>query len=101
MEGGAPIGKAYGMMTSPIGRRAAAGFAGQCAMRTAGAEEPRPVRQSFNLAEHPKVTNATFEHGVLTVQLKREVPEGRCHGNGFYLSRTAMRGCAPHAISTA
>src|SRR5215213_3897672 len=26
---------------------------------------------------------------------------GRCHGNGFYLSRAAMRGCAPHAISTA
>jgi molecular chaperone IbpA len=35
----------------------------------------RPFRQSFNLAEHLKVTNATFEHGLLTVQLKREVPE--------------------------
>ena len=35
----------------------------------------RPFRQSFNLAEHLKVTNATFEHGVLTIQLKREVPE--------------------------
>ena len=35
----------------------------------------RPFRQTFNLAEHVKVTNATFEHGLLTVQLKREVPE--------------------------
>ena len=35
----------------------------------------RPFRQSFNLAEHLKVTNATFEHGLLTIHLKREVPE--------------------------
>ena len=35
----------------------------------------RPFRQSFNLAEHLKVTDAAFEHGLLTVQLKREVPE--------------------------
>ena len=41
----------------------------------AGVAQPRPFRQSFNLAEHLKVTNATFEHGLLTVQLKREVPE--------------------------
>ena len=35
----------------------------------------RPFRQSFNLAEHLKVTNATFEHGLLTIGLKREIPE--------------------------
>ncbi len=35
----------------------------------------RPFRQSFNLAEHLKVIGATFEHGLLTVELKREVPE--------------------------
>jgi molecular chaperone IbpA len=35
----------------------------------------RPFRQTFNLAEHVKVTNATFEHGLLIVELKREVPE--------------------------
>ena len=35
----------------------------------------RPFRQSFNLAEHLKVTNATFEHGLLRIELKREVPE--------------------------
>jgi molecular chaperone IbpA len=35
----------------------------------------RPFRQSFNLAEHLKVTSATFEHGLLTIHLKREVPE--------------------------
>ena len=39
------------------------------------ASRPGPFRQSFNLAEHLKVTNATFEHGLLTVELKREVPE--------------------------
>jgi hypothetical protein len=27
------------------------------------------------LVEHVKVTNATFEHGLLIVELKREVPE--------------------------
>jgi molecular chaperone IbpA len=35
----------------------------------------RPFRQSFNLAEHLKVVGASFEHGLLTVELKREVPE--------------------------
>ena len=35
----------------------------------------RPFRQSFSLAEHLKVTNATFEHGMLRIELKREVPE--------------------------
>jgi molecular chaperone IbpA len=35
----------------------------------------RPFRQTFNLAEHVKVTDAKFEHGLLRVELKREVPE--------------------------
>ena len=35
----------------------------------------RPFRQSFNLAQHVKVTDAKFEHGLLTIDLKREVPE--------------------------
>ena len=35
----------------------------------------RPFRQSFNLAEHVKVTGANFEHGLLVIELKREVPE--------------------------
>ena len=35
----------------------------------------RSFRQSFSLAEHLKVTGARFEHGLLTVELKREVPE--------------------------
>jgi molecular chaperone IbpA len=35
----------------------------------------RPFRQSFNLAEHLKVVGAKFENGLLTVELKREVPE--------------------------
>src|SRR4051794_9677847 len=35
----------------------------------------RPFRQTFNLADHVKVTDARFENGLLTVELKREVPE--------------------------
>ena len=35
----------------------------------------RPFRQSFSLADHVKVTGARFEHGLLIVDLKREVPE--------------------------
>jgi len=29
----------------------------------------------FNLAEHVKVVGAKFENGVLSIELKREVPE--------------------------
>jgi molecular chaperone IbpA len=35
----------------------------------------RTFRQKFNLAEHVKVTGAALENGLLTVSLKREVPE--------------------------
>jgi molecular chaperone IbpA len=35
----------------------------------------RPFRQIFSLAEHVKVIEATQENGVLTIALKREVPE--------------------------
>ena len=35
----------------------------------------RPFRQTFNLADHVKVTDAKFEHGLLRIELKREVPE--------------------------
>ncbi len=35
----------------------------------------RSFRQSFNIAEHVKVTEAKLEHGLLTIDLKREVPE--------------------------
>jgi molecular chaperone IbpA len=35
----------------------------------------RPFRQTFNLAQHVKVTDARFEHGLLVVELRREVPE--------------------------
>lgn len=35
----------------------------------------RTFRQSVNLAEHVKVTGASLENGLLTVELKREVPE--------------------------
>lgn len=35
----------------------------------------RTFRQSFNLAQHVSVTGASLENGLLTVELKREVPE--------------------------
>ncbi|MGX5773764.1 Hsp20 family protein [Methylorubrum zatmanii] len=35
----------------------------------------RAFRQTFNLADHVKVTGAALENGLLTVNLKREVPE--------------------------
>jgi molecular chaperone IbpA len=35
----------------------------------------RTFRQTFNLAEHVRVTGAAMENGLLTVSLKREVPE--------------------------
>jgi len=35
----------------------------------------RAFRQSFNLADHVKVVSAGLDHGLLTIELKREVPE--------------------------
>ncbi|WP_262029646.1 Hsp20 family protein [Microvirga sp. Mcv34] len=35
----------------------------------------RAFKQTFNLADHVKVTGASLENGLLTVDLKREVPE--------------------------
>jgi molecular chaperone IbpA len=36
---------------------------------------PSSFRQSFNLADHVKVVAANVEHGLLTIDLVREVPE--------------------------
>ncbi len=35
----------------------------------------RAFKQTFNLADHVKVTSASLENGLLSVELKREVPE--------------------------
>ncbi|MER2265808.1 Hsp20 family protein [Methylobacterium oxalidis] len=35
----------------------------------------RSFRQTFNLADHVKVTGAELDNGLLTIELKREVPE--------------------------
>jgi molecular chaperone IbpA len=35
----------------------------------------RAFKQSFNLADHVKVTSATLENGLLTIELLREVPD--------------------------
>jgi molecular chaperone IbpA len=35
----------------------------------------RAFRQTFNLADHVKVTSAALENGLLTIDLVREVPE--------------------------
>jgi molecular chaperone IbpA len=36
---------------------------------------PNTFKQSFNLADHVKVVEATLENGVLTIGLQREIPE--------------------------
>jgi molecular chaperone IbpA len=35
----------------------------------------RAFKQTFNLADHVKVTGAELDHGLLTIDLQREVPE--------------------------
>ena len=35
----------------------------------------RAFKQTFNLADHVKVTGANLENGLLVIELKREVPE--------------------------
>src|SRR3954468_23350257 len=35
----------------------------------------RAFKQTFNLADHVKVSGATLEHGLLTIALVREVPK--------------------------
>ena len=35
----------------------------------------RAFKQTFNLADHVKVTGASLENGLLTIELKRDVPE--------------------------
>jgi molecular chaperone IbpA len=35
----------------------------------------RAFKQNFNLADHVKVTSATLENGLLTIELLREVPD--------------------------
>ena len=35
----------------------------------------RSFKQTFNLADHVKVTGANLDNGLLTIELKREVPE--------------------------
>jgi molecular chaperone IbpA len=36
---------------------------------------PHNFKQSFSLADHMKVVDATLENGVLTISLRREIPE--------------------------
>jgi molecular chaperone IbpA len=35
----------------------------------------RAFKQTFNLADHVKVTGADLDNGLLTIDLQREVPE--------------------------
>jgi molecular chaperone IbpA len=35
----------------------------------------RPFRRVFNLADHVQVKSASFDNGLLTIQLVREIPE--------------------------
>jgi molecular chaperone IbpA len=35
----------------------------------------RPFKRQFNLADHVQVTNAAFDHGLLRIDLVREIPD--------------------------
>ena len=35
----------------------------------------RPFKRQFNLADHVQVTNASFDNGLLRIELMREIPE--------------------------
>jgi molecular chaperone IbpA len=35
----------------------------------------RPFKRQFNLADHVQVTNASFDNGLLRIELVREIPE--------------------------
>ena len=35
----------------------------------------RSFKQTFNLADHVRVTKANLEHGLLSVELERAIPE--------------------------
>lgn len=35
----------------------------------------RSFKQTFNLADHVRVTKANLEHGLLSIELEREIPE--------------------------
>ena len=48
---------------------------GQASQETLHEGIPSSFRQTFNLADHVKVVGANVEHGLLTIDLAREVPE--------------------------
>ena len=55
----------------------------------------RSFKQTFNLADHVKVSGARLEHGLLTIELVREVPEAMKPRR----IAIATRNRAPRAIS--
>ncbi len=55
-----------------VGQKASTGENGQYLHRGIAT---RSFKQSFNLADHVKVTGASLENGLLTIELRREVPE--------------------------
>ena len=52
----------------------------------------RPFRRVFNLADHMRVKAAAFEHGLLMIELVREIPEA------MKPRRIAINGSAPAPI---
>jgi molecular chaperone IbpA len=52
----------------------------------------RPFKRQFNLADYVQVKNATFENGLLRVELAREVPEA------MKPRRIAINGATPSNV---
>ena len=52
----------------------------------------RPFKRQFSLADHVQVKSASFEHGLLRIELFREVPEA------MKPRRIAINGMAPNNV---
>jgi molecular chaperone IbpA len=51
----------------------------------------RAFKQTFNFAEHVKVLNANLENGVLTIALKREIPEALSRAGSKHRTTARLR----------
>ncbi len=67
----------------------------------------RAFKQTFNLADHVKVTGASLENGLLSIELQREVPEalkprrieiGSSVGQGSITQKSAGQDNQPQTI---
>jgi molecular chaperone IbpA len=56
----------------------------------------RAFKQTFNLADHVKVTAASLDNGLLTIELEREVPEALKPRRIEITSNAGATNCGPN-----